>query len=33
MNGVQLVKNLSIERMVDGVTLRRAVNFLKELAI
>ncbi len=33
MNAVQLVKNLNIERMVDGVALRRAVNFLKEVAI
>jgi hypothetical protein len=33
MNAAQLVKNTSIERMVEGVALRRAASFLKELAI
>jgi predicted AAA+ superfamily ATPase len=33
MNATQLVKNISIERMVEGVALRRAASFLKELAI
>ncbi|MCK5516684.1 MAG: ATP-binding protein, partial [Desulfobulbaceae bacterium] len=33
MDATQLVKNISIERMVEGVALRRAASFLKELAI
>ena len=33
MSAVQLVKNTNIERMVEGVALRRAAGFLKELAL
>lgn len=33
LNGAQVVKNTNIERMVDGIQLRRAASFLKELAI
>ena len=32
-NAVQVVKNTNIERMVEGIQLRRAVNFLKDLII
>jgi hypothetical protein len=33
MSAAQLVKNISTERMVEGIALRRAANFLKELTI
>lgn len=33
LKAAQVVKNLNIERMVDGIQLRRALNFLKELTI
>jgi hypothetical protein len=33
MSATQLVKNTNIERMVEGVALRRAANFLKEAAV
>ena len=33
MDAVQVVKNINVERMVDGVQLRRAENFLKELTL
>ncbi len=31
LNATQVVKNINIEHMVDGIQLRRAINFLKEL--
>ncbi len=33
LQAAQVVKNINIERMVDGIQLRRAINFLKELNI
>ncbi len=33
LKAAQVVKNINVERMVDGIQLRRALNFLKELNI
>ena len=33
LKAAQVVKNINVERMVDGLQLRRTLNFLKELSI
>ncbi len=33
LEAAQVVKNINVERMVDGIQLRRTLNFLKELSI
>lgn len=33
LKATQVVKNINIEHMVDGIPLRKATNFLKELAV